>query len=470
MHIVSETQPILDWFRSIQVQNCADCIGNTKHQGDYDMSSARLDTRENSFLQFFSSPIIWGAILTATFYSLLPMLPVGRALAMQYFCGHPLEYVSTALFFVGVAVLIGKLFQLNHERAALKHAFISRLPASNDDMQMTKSDAIRSQLLKLPKNLQRTWLSRRIDDTCTYVSGQNSSAGLEEHLKYLAELAAEQLQRSFALIRTISWAVPIVGFLGTVLGITIAIANIAPGESVATGDPQAWIGEVASGLSVAFDTTALALALSLVLVITAFLVEQAEQAVLMDVEKLSINRLIHLFPDPAQESPLIAAEQQAAEKLLAESDILIRRQTELWQQSLEAMRTSWQDTLQQQQGQLQQSLQQGVADTLSDHDQQLQMLRLEFVSAFETASSRWQQAQETSLSAQQSLQQQFDQLHEQSQAFLQFLQQHQQLAESQQLLAQNLEKLQEVRTFEELLQSLNAAVNLLAARTHSQAA
>ncbi|MEI2659369.1 MAG: MotA/TolQ/ExbB proton channel family protein [Bifidobacterium adolescentis] len=52
------------------------------------------------------------------------------------------------------------------------------------------------------------------------------------------------------LIRTITWAVPILGFLGTVIGITMAIANITPDQL------ESSLGEVTAGLAVAFDTTA----------------------------------------------------------------------------------------------------------------------------------------------------------------------------------------------------------------------
>ena len=66
----------------------------------------------------------------------------------------------------------------------------------------------------------------------------------------LADQAAERLHESYSLVRTITWAVPILGFLGTVVGITMAIANVTP-EQLDTS-----LGEVTDGLAVAFDTTA----------------------------------------------------------------------------------------------------------------------------------------------------------------------------------------------------------------------
>ena len=78
-------------------------------------------------------------------------------------------------------------------------------------------------------------------------------------MTYLAELGSGRLHDGYALIRTITWAVPILGFLGTVIGITMAIANITPDKL------EASLPEVTAGLAVAFDTTALSLALSMLL-------------------------------------------------------------------------------------------------------------------------------------------------------------------------------------------------------------
>lgn len=91
--------------------------------------------------------------------------------------------------------------------------------------------------------------------------------------------------QSFQLIRTVTWAVPIMGFLGTVIGITMAIANVTP-EQLDSSLP-----EVTSGLAVAFDTTAQALGMSMVLVFGTFVIERAEQSVLNELEEFGINAL-----------------------------------------------------------------------------------------------------------------------------------------------------------------------------------
>ena len=51
---------------------------------------------------------------------------------------------------------------------------------------------------------------------------------LDDQLATLADNDAIALDASYAQTRFMIWAMPILGFLGTVLGITDAIANISP--------------------------------------------------------------------------------------------------------------------------------------------------------------------------------------------------------------------------------------------------
>src|SRR4029078_8624372 len=71
------------------------------------------------FAGFFNSPILWGGLMTCGFYSLVPHLPVYGDIALRYLCGRPMEYATTAMFFMAVAILIGKGLALMAERTAL---------------------------------------------------------------------------------------------------------------------------------------------------------------------------------------------------------------------------------------------------------------------------------------------------------------------------------------------------------------
>src|SRR5439155_26266074 len=112
---------------------------------------------------------------------------------------------------------------------------------------------------------------------------------LDDQLRAVADTDALALDNSYALVRFITWAIPILGFLGTVLGITKAIANVTP-EVL-----EHSLSGVTNGLSLAFDTTAVGLALTMATMFLSFVVERLEQSVLERVDHFAEVQLAHRF-------------------------------------------------------------------------------------------------------------------------------------------------------------------------------
>lgn len=302
------------------------------------------------------SPLLWGGALTFGFYQLLPMVPGFEVSLKTLFCGHPLAYTTTGLFWVGMAALGLKAIGLPRERAATDPAIrVEAIPGSAE----ATAEQLEGTLDRLPDNHHDTMATTRLRSIAGFVRGRKSNEGLDGHLSYLAEFAGEQLHNSYALVRTITWAVPILGFLGTVIGITTAIQNLDPAKL------ETSFGAVSMGLGVAFGTTALALGLSLVLVFGTYLVEKLERSVLAEVEMLALKVATNVFPPEATSSnPLIDAQGESARRLLQQSDALVERQVAMWEQSLEVLRERWNDTLQRQQTQLEESLTAATAQAL----------------------------------------------------------------------------------------------------------
>jgi biopolymer transport protein ExbB/TolQ len=376
--------------RSRRAQTCAatgkDCrfpLKSRAHQTGNGMADSEkrtdqkneIDAAPSAVAAFLASPLLWGGLLTVGFYELIPHLPVYRELAERYFCGHPLEYALAGMFFVGMSMLGVKLFKLHSERASLESCEIE----AGDE---PAEEKIRQAAIQMPRFTRQSQLAARLRDVLDYLKHRKSAAGLEEHLKYLDQLSADRLHDSYSLLQTITWAVPIVGFLGTVMGITLAIANIDPevlDNSLET---------VTGGLAVAFDTTALALSLSVVLVFSYFFVKRAESRILSQVEDFSLRQLLPLFPaDVPAGSPLLEAQSQAAEHLISRTAELISAQTELWSSSIEGIRERWSGTLDTRQRELSAALRTGTEDTLTDHSRQLAGFRQEFVSAYQQATA-----------------------------------------------------------------------------------
>ena len=108
------------------------------------------------------------------------------------------------------------------------------------------------------------------------------TARVEESLALLWR----RYEESYLLPRYISWAVPILGFIGTVLGISLAadgIRRIIASETGLSGLSSDLSGAIAP-LGIAFDTTLIALSLSVVLTLVLSLVQRDEERILASLE------------------------------------------------------------------------------------------------------------------------------------------------------------------------------------------
>ena len=105
---------------------------------------------------------------------------------------------------------------------------------------------------------------------------------LEESLALLWR----RYEESYLLPRYISWAVPILGFIGTVLGISLAadgIRRIIASDAGLSSLSSDLSGAIAP-LGIAFDTTLIALSLSVVLTLLLSVVQRDEERILAALE------------------------------------------------------------------------------------------------------------------------------------------------------------------------------------------
>ena len=425
---------------------------------------------------------ILGIAVTVVFYLVAPVIAKyfsgGPQFLYRYFCSHPIEYVTSGLFFVGMAILAAKWKQLPTDRAVI--ANVKELAATAQWVQGEAGSGAVQSLTAWQADPQReVWRStsmwHRVQDVLHYVNaGRNG--GLEDHLKYLADLSVDRLIQSFSLIRTVTWAVPIMGFLGTVVGITLAIANVTP-EQLDSSLP-----EVTAGLAVAFDTTAQALTMSMLLVFATYLVERDEQAILNDVEQFGIDSLVPFI----SQSDAAAAEPASGLPALATwTAEILAQQTDSWSRHLTAMQSDWAETLNSQTDSLAQALSEETTATLQSHRvasdsardqyaatlqqssqmfaQQMQQTLMTFVDRVDL----WQNAMRESSLASAG---QAEELHRLGRTMLQLTEAEQKLVQLQEALRDNLQTLQMVSTLEQTMQSLNAAVSILTSKSSMRVA
>jgi hypothetical protein len=279
-------------------------------------------SRVNALAAFIiRSPLLWGGALFACFFALVQSGAISDPLVVRYLAGHWVEYVEVAMFCVGMAALGIKAIDLAAQRAGLGGDLLGDIPTGGQ---------LPAEAEGLIEEVRDTgsYFSSRLRGALDLVLRTGSADDLEDHLKYLSDLDAAKAAQSYGLVRFVIWAIPIMGFLGTVIGITVAIASLSPTQ-------MENISGVVAGLGTAFDTTATALALSMVLMFLQFMIDRFEQGLLSAVDSAAWRALAGRFQSTAGGDAAATAVARLGETLVRGTAKLVESQSQAWQ-ALEA--------------------------------------------------------------------------------------------------------------------------------------
>ena len=95
-------------------------------------------------------------------------------------------------------------------------------------------------------------------------------------------------------MRYIAWAIPAIGFIGTVRGIGLALAFA---EDAIKGD----IGPVTDALGLAFNSTLVALLISMALMYFMHIVQSRQEAFIIETQTYCRSKLIDVMKVPVRE-------------------------------------------------------------------------------------------------------------------------------------------------------------------------
>jgi hypothetical protein len=109
-----------------------------------------------------------------------------------------------------------------------------------------------------------------------------------------------------ATIHYLAWAIPALGFLGTVRGLAMSLSLAGDNQS----SIPAFLQQATRHLNVAFDCTLVALALSLVLMFLVHSVQRDEEALVIDCQQYCLEHLVNRLyeTEPAPEIDMRVAE------------------------------------------------------------------------------------------------------------------------------------------------------------------
>ena len=230
--------------------------------------------------------LIIGTLLSAIVYSFMafvmrPLVPVQFIAEMFLRPGNQFTMIPATLFFCwGAAVLLIKSSKVKLQSRALS---LQPLP---DDPEFVLNEATTADVLKKINEAvdhpRHFILLNRIENALANLRNIGQIGDVSSILRSQAENDENQVASSYTLLNGMVWAIPVLGFIGTVQGLSMAIGGFTK-TLQAAGDLsqiRTSLQGVTSGLSTAFETTLIALIYALVLQLWITIQQRREMSLL----------------------------------------------------------------------------------------------------------------------------------------------------------------------------------------------
>lgn len=187
-------------------------------------------------------------------------------------------------------------------------------------------------------------VARRLLWLLHYLETNADAQRTHELLRHQSDLDADTASASYRTVKLFIWAMPILGFVGTVLGISLAVGGFSEFlttnldiEDVSRVTSE--LGNVASGLSFAFDTTLLGLLAGLVANVTSSAVQKRDERFFTRLDEMGLsivaNRegasLVGAEPDAAAATAIDPEFERAMRMQIEEVDALVDRTRHMMQ-------------------------------------------------------------------------------------------------------------------------------------------
>ena len=194
------------------------------------------------------------------------------------------------VFFLAIFDAIYISWGINGEIMSLQ---MSLLP--ENEAKMLSADTVKLIFQNLAKvNTRGTYLKAAIKKSALQFLGSQSISRTNDVLRQTTDVYRDRSEVQMAWLRYVAWLLPTIGFIGTVIGISLALqtAGNIPND-MGGQNMRDWMGDLTSELALAFNTTLLALMLSAIVVLAQIFLESKSDLVLGRCEEYCIDNFIN---------------------------------------------------------------------------------------------------------------------------------------------------------------------------------
>ncbi len=243
-----------------------------------------------------------GLALSIFFYLfvLLFALSESTSVIKAYFYDRGwVPYVLTFLTFWSFGVLILKRRKLLNQLNVIQFKLLPE--EISHDIREDNLDKFEAHVKRLGFDPKESFLVTRILRGLEHFRVRRNHSETSHVLGSQSEIDAAMIDSSYVIVKVFIWAIPILGFIGTVLGISDAVASFG-GEMGAAADIEVIkekLGQVTGGLSEAFDTTLVSLVFSLLVMFPTSMMQKSEEDLLNKVDEYCNEFFLKRLREPA---------------------------------------------------------------------------------------------------------------------------------------------------------------------------
>lgn len=200
------------------------------------------------------------------------------------------QTVMWIVFALGIGELIVRAIETMAERAELHRHYLPEDETTVlQSLELRRIYAAARAAMRPDSPSYGRFLPRLIQRVVTQFQTNRSVDQANALLNSSLDLGLHEIDLRYMMIRYVIWAIPALGFLGTVLGIALALAYAGSAD---LQDPALLAG-LTERLAVAFNTTLLALCMSAVLVLIQHIVQAREERALNQAGQYCLDNLIN---------------------------------------------------------------------------------------------------------------------------------------------------------------------------------
>ena len=263
------------------------------------------DERDHANVNFLKCLII-GVVLTTCFLALL--IPFsGTAIGALFLKRGWVNYAETFLFLWGMTILFAKWKQNQRQaKAAMLELFPQRL---GKEIHCDNVGGFIDNIYKIPLSMRDSLIVNRIRKALELFENRPDNGEVAAYLSTQSDIDANRSSSSYSLLKVFLWAIPILGFIGTVQGLSTAVAALSMGDTSNPESLKASIDSLTGGLGVAFDTTLLGLILSMFMSFPMAAVQKEEDETLTIIDAFCTEKLLPKLNDSRNASTSELLEQ-----------------------------------------------------------------------------------------------------------------------------------------------------------------